>query len=120
MARDKDSWWVRQGYSPDHPLFSRDDEGQPDSVSQAEMADGAEPVIPITVMTNTSDPSRPRTRGAGYDPQTRTLAIQFREGAIYHYHDVQPNEWKDLRRVISAGKFINRRLASKDYIRVSG
>ena len=54
----------------------------------------------------------------GYDRDSRTLAVQFRDGAVYHYHDVQPNEWRDIRRVVSTGMFIDRRLPAKDYTRI--
>lgn len=32
----------------------------------------------------------------GYDAATRTLAIQFRNGGVYHYADVSPDEHQAL------------------------
>lgn len=92
------------------------------------------PYIDLTHVTypkHTSNRARPRTMAAGYDKETQTLRIQFRSpswtsrhraddgnGAVYDYHGVTPAEWRDIRRVLSTGKFINRRLAGKDYTRV--
>lgn len=134
-----ESWWRRQGYDRNHPVYSREqaNELSHDRVNSEfdEGSDGpAGPPVDIryTVYpTHTSNPPRPRTIAAGYDRDSRTLQIQFRSpnwkttgrrddgnGAVYQYFDVQPNEWKDIRRTVSTGKFLNRRLASKSYRRI--
>jgi hypothetical protein len=129
-------WWNRQQYDKSHPLY---DKGQAQDFSRAGRtqsefeAAAAEPTpnIPFTVYpTHTSDVSRPRTIAAGYDRNSQTLRVQFRSpgfragqgddggGAIYDYHGVTRNEWKDIQQVVSTGRFINRRLAAKDYTRI--
>jgi len=55
-------------------------------------------------------PPRPRTLRASYDPNDRTLRIQFRNGRVYGYYEVPTNVWRDLKAVASTGRFINRRL----------
>lgn len=60
--------------------------------------------------TATINPPRPRTHRASYDPKTRTLRIQFRNGRVYGYYDVPYNIWRSLTQVQSTGRFINRRL----------
>lgn len=60
--------------------------------------------------TATINPSRPRTLKATYDPNDRTLRIQFRNGRVYGYYDVDPSVWRSLRATTSTGRFINRRL----------
>jgi hypothetical protein len=128
-----DDWWRAQGYSQE-PGIGDGSRPDPDFHEEEDFQEGVEdggqaPYIPITVATRSTAPRRPRTIGAGYDPDSMTLAIQFRSptnrgtgddgaGAIYHYQDVTAREWYDIKRVVSAGKFINRRLAGKDYTRV--
>lgn len=129
MARypKSEEWWRAQGYSRE-PGTGAQPEPEQASASEweAEEATGV-PDIPFTVYpTATSNPLRPRTIAAGYDKDSQTLRIRFRPGAsaqspagaIYDYYGVTPNEWRDIRRVVSTGKFINRRLSGKDYERI--
>jgi hypothetical protein len=121
-------WWNRQQFDTEHVNYrtSSAREISKTHITQNEFASEfeaelAEPVkdIPFTVYpTATINPARPRTKAAGYDRETETLRIMFREGAVYDYHDVTANEWKDIKRVVSTGKFINRRLDAKDYTRI--
>lgn len=67
--------------------------------------------------TPSINPPRPRTQAAGYDRETKTMTVEFREGAVYEYYDVQPNEWRNFRRVKSPGKAINRTFNGKPYAR---
>lgn len=60
--------------------------------------------------TATIFPPRPRTMRASYNPNDRTLRIQFRNGRVYGYYDVPTNVWRDMKAVASTGRFINRRL----------
>lgn len=32
-------------------------------------------------------------RSAGYDPQGRTMHVEFKGGRVYEYADVTPDEW---------------------------
>ncbi len=69
--------------------------------------------------TPSINPGRPRTRAMGYDSKSRTLWIRFREskkdpnGAVYEYYNVPPNLWKNVRRVQSPGRWMNRALIDK-------
>ena len=67
--------------------------------------------------TPSINPPRPRTLGAGYSPDTQTLRVKFREGAVYEYYDVPPNVWRNFQRVKSPGKAINRTLNNYPYAR---
>lgn len=58
--------------------------------------------------TPSIDPGRPRTLAAGYDAQSQSLFIRFREGALYRYDSVTPREWQNFKRVKSPGRWINR------------
>lgn len=69
--------------------------------------------------TPTINPGRPRTRAIGYDPKTETMWIRFREdkknpnGAVYEYYNVPYKHWKNVKRVVSPGKWMNRNLVDK-------
>jgi KTSC domain len=127
--KPSEDWWRSQGYSQEPgtsgpPATPEQDfnEGVEDSGLT-----GAPAQIPFTVYpTSTSNILRPRTIAAGYDKDSQTLRLRFRPGAssqspagaIYDYYGVTPTEWKDIRRVVSVGKFINRRLSGKEYDRI--
>ena len=40
----------------------------------------------------------------GYDPETKTLAIKFKTGGVYHYADVPESEHKAMMAAPSHGK----------------
>jgi len=42
---------------------------------------------------------------AGYDPQMRTLEIQFQDGRVYAYLEVPPVVYRDLLSAESAGRY---------------
>lgn len=67
--------------------------------------------------TPSINPPRPRTLAAGYDRQTRTLRIRFRDGAVYVYQDVPERVWRNFKRVKSPGRMVNRVLNNYNYYR---
>lgn len=126
MSRRKE-WWVSQGYSKYHPVhndgtevyernYADEFEGEVDHQEGLAERGG---YVPITYNpTRTSNPGRPRTLAAGYDGQTRTMALVFRDGAVYEYYDVMPAQWQRLKRSASPGKFLNRVLSGNEYLRI--
>lgn len=50
---------------------------------------------------------------AGYDPATLTLAIQFKNGGLYHYTGVPQEVVDQLRAAESAGKFYMQQIRGK-------
>lgn len=60
-------------------------------------------------------PPRPRTLAAGYDKDSETLRVRFRNGQVYGYYNVPPNVWRNFKRVKSPGRFINRTLNGYPY-----
>ena len=122
------TWWEKQGYKKDHAVhkgteyYSRhtpadDFAGQVLEEQGDDMRGGD---VRITVApTRSSNPPRPRTRAMGYDHQTDTLRVVFREGAVYDYFDVTTAEWNRMRRSASPGRFINRVLSENEYVRIS-
>lgn len=66
--------------------------------------------------TPTINPADPRTAAAGYDKETQTLRVEWGDGgAAYNYYYVTPAEWRNLRRVKSPGRYINRVLNAHPY-----
>ena len=60
-----------------------------------------------------------RIAAHGYDPDTNTLALQFKgrggtPGPVYHYDKVEPELYEDLKRAESLGKFFGERINVKD------
>lgn len=41
-------------------------------------------------------------RSVGYDPNEKTLAIEFKDGAVYHYHDCE----KDVHEALIGAKSV--------------
>jgi hypothetical protein len=58
------------------------------------------------VPTATSNPGRPRTVAAGYDPRRAVLSLVFRDGTFYNYYEVTPDTWFTFRSLASKGSFI--------------
>ena len=127
QPRHAKTWWERQGYRKNHPVHNDGTEFYERSYAEefeaeVEHEQGVAErggYIPLTVApTRTSNPGRPRTLAAGYDGQTDTLTVVFREGAQYEYYDVSSAEWQQFKRSASPGRFINRRFPGKDYLRI--
>jgi hypothetical protein len=71
------------------------------------------------IPTHTSNLNRPRTQQAAYNPQTRTLRVEFRDGTPWNYYEVEPEIWNRFQKSASPGRFINRVLNDYQYERAS-
>lgn len=49
-------------------------------------------------------------REHGYDPATRTLAVRFQDGRLYHYKDVPPEKAQGLAEAESMGSYLSREI----------
>lgn len=47
-------------------------------------------------------------RAIGYDRDRQLLQVEFLNGALYQYHDVEPETYEALRAADSTGQFYNR------------
>jgi hypothetical protein len=59
-----------------------------------------------------------RVAEAAYDRESQNLFVRFQrpgQTVVYTYEGVQSNEWNNLKRSQSPGKFVNRVLNAKDY-----
>ena len=46
-------------------------------------------------------------KSVGHDPKTNTLAVEFKDGSVYHYHDVPKDVHESLVSAKSVGGFIH-------------
>lgn len=67
------------------------------------------------IQTRSSNPERPRTIAAGYDPKNAILRVTFRNGVTYEYLGPSPRQWSTFQRVPSPGKYINSVLEQYPY-----
>lgn len=51
--------------------------------------------------------------GHGYDEATKTLALQFKGGTVYHYAGVSPDLYTTFKGAKSLGTFINQHIKGK-------
>lgn len=49
----------------------------------------------------------------GYDPQTKTLAVRFQAGGLYHYSDVPPEVYEQFAQAPSLGRFMHSTIKGK-------
>jgi hypothetical protein len=46
-------------------------------------------------------------KSVGYDRARRVLEIEFQNGRVYRYHDVPPEEYEELLKAPSLGRYFN-------------
>ena len=51
--------------------------------------------------------SSSNVRSVGHDEKTNTLAIEFKDGSVYHYHDVPKDVHEGLISAKSVGGFVH-------------
>lgn len=56
--------------------------------------------------TQTSNPDRPRTVAAAYNPSRSVLTVMFRDSTLYNYYDVDMDEWITFRDLSSKWEYI--------------
>lgn len=49
-------------------------------------------------------------KAAGYEPEKKTLRVQFHTGEMWEYRDVEPELYTQLREAPSAGKFFHAKI----------
>lgn len=49
----------------------------------------------------------------GYDPETQTLAIEFRSGGTYEYYDVPEQVFQGLRSAASHGQYFQNNIRGR-------
>jgi hypothetical protein len=53
-----------------------------------------------------------------YDPEARTLDVEFKNGAVYQYADVPQEEYDGFLSSDSKGRYHNARIKSYSYVRL--
>ena len=46
-------------------------------------------------------------QSVGYEPNSLTLEIEFKDGSVYQYFDVPETEWQGLMQASSHGEYFN-------------
>lgn len=59
------------------------------------------------ISTRSTNPERPRTVAAGYDPKNAVLRVTFRGGTTYEYLGPSPRQWSEFQRAPSPGRYID-------------
>lgn len=67
------------------------------------------------MQTRSTNPERPRTIAAGYDPKNAILRVTFRNGITYEYLGPSPRQWSAFQKAPSPGKYINTVLEQYPY-----
>lgn len=49
----------------------------------------------------------------GYDPTTKTMAVRFKSGGLYHYADVPPEDYEKFVKSESLGTFLHKHIKGK-------
>lgn len=57
-------------------------------------------------------------QAVGHDPQSNTLSVQFRSGAIYHYPGVTAEQHQAFLGADSLGSHFHKHFRSREYVRV--
>jgi len=65
------------------------------------------------VPTQTSNPDRPRTVAAAYNPKRSVLTVMFRDSTLYNYYNVDLDEWLTFRDLPSKWEYIRSHLDFK-------
>jgi hypothetical protein len=71
----------------------------------------AEPQAAVSITdfpTSSSNYLRPRTVAAGWDPDTQTLTVVFRDGTFWNYYEVPESVWIKFHAAYSKGPHLNR------------
>ena len=94
---------------PDAYVDSRRADDDFDAVTPEEYTDGSK-WAPLTLITSTTNPERPRTLMAGYDSKNYILTVQFRDTTVYNYYDVSPAQWDAFKSSESKNDYITSEL----------
>jgi KTSC domain len=65
---------------------------------------GVEPEIPMLPFQSTM------ANAVGYNPDHQILQIEFKNGSVYQYEDVDEETWEAMRDNASPGRFYNRQI----------
>lgn len=57
-------------------------------------------------------------KSVGYDPNTRTLEVEFNSSGVYQYGNVSEGEYQSLLQAESVGKAVNQIKVGREAVRV--
>jgi hypothetical protein len=74
-----------------------------------------EAVALADIPTSSTNFKRPRTVAAGYDPNTGTLTVVFRDGTFWNYDEVPESVWIKFHDSLSKGPMLNHRSRTQGF-----
>ena len=54
--------------------------------------------------------SSSNVKSVGYDPAEKTMAVEFKDGSVYHYHDVESDTHEGLMGAKSIGSHLHKNI----------
>ena len=57
--------------------------------------------------------SSSNVKSVGYSPDDKTMAVEFSDGSVYHYHDVEKDAHDSLVNAKSVGKHLHEQIRGK-------
>jgi hypothetical protein len=90
-------------------MLGNEDQGLADQQRTDGYRIDPDPTAPTTLKitsTSTSNPAKPRTLAAGYNPGTKVMTVVFRDGTWWNYYDVPEDIWEGFRQAESKGKYL--------------
>jgi hypothetical protein len=75
----------------------------------------SEAVALSDIPTSSTNYKRPRTVAAGYDPNTQTLTVVFRDGTFWNYNEVPNDVWIKFHDSLSKGPMLNHRSRTQGF-----
>lgn len=53
-------------------------------------------------------------RSVGYDPSNKILEVEFKNGGIFHYHEVGENKHRELMSATSIGSYLHKNIKNRN------
>lgn len=53
-------------------------------------------------------------KSVGYDPSNKVLEVEFKNGGIFHYHEITPTQHKELMSASSIGSYLHKNIKSRN------
>ena len=110
LQAENDAFLAGLANDPDSYSDPRRADPEFEATTPDEFTDGSV-WAPQRMITSTTKPERPRTRTAGYDSKNYILTVQFRDGTLWNYYDVNPHLWDAFRSSDSKHEFIESALS---------
>lgn len=80
----------------------------PSNLGTPEELESCQPIAMLPVSSSMAN-------GIGYDEQRKVLQVEFKNGSVYQYSEVESETWESFRSADSVGKFFNAEIRGSYY-----